>query len=162
MRFTIVAGFVLIVAAAGCAANVPAASACRNLTYTKAGLSRSEYLPCAGEMIAALDDVAVQSNAAFKGEQDARSKGQASLGKAKALFSQAGGRNLLERWDDRGLMDLNVTINNAITGYSAFYMVRIKEEPAPCAAETRSAAQSELQKASRRYDEARAQYSRLR
>jgi hypothetical protein len=162
MRLAIAAGLIMSVSAAGCAASVPAASACRNLTYTKAGLSRSDYLPCAGEMMAALDDVAVQTNAAFKGDQDARSKGQASLKKVKSLFEAAGGRNLLERWDDRSLMNLNVTISNAITGYSAFYMVRVKEEPTQFAAQTRRAAESEFQKASRRYDEARALYGRLR
>src|SRR5262245_14211234 len=101
MRLSIVAGLVLAIAGGACAANVPGASACRNLTYTEAGLSRADYMPCAGEMMAALDEVAVQSSAASKGDQAARSKGQESLGKLKALFAEAGGRNLLERWDDR-------------------------------------------------------------
>ncbi len=71
----------------------------------------------------------------------------------------AGGRNLLERWSDRALTDLNVSISNAVTKYEAFYMVRVTEDQ--FAAQTRAAAAAELQGASRRYEEARSSYRRL-
>jgi hypothetical protein len=71
----------------------------------------------------------------------------------------AGGRNLLERWDDRALTDLNVKISNAVTHYEAFYMVRVTEDQ--FAAQTREAAAVELRAASQRYGEARSSYRRL-
>jgi len=42
---------------AACSSDVPSDSGCRNLVYTEQGLSRSEYLPCAGEIVAALDEL---------------------------------------------------------------------------------------------------------
>jgi len=78
------------------------------------------------------------------------------------LLRAAGGRNLLERWQDRALTDLNLKINNAVTHYDAFYMSRILEEPNQFAAQTREAAQVELRAAVRRHEEARGYYRRLR
>ena len=146
----------------GCTESVPASSACRNLVYKEDGLSRTEYLPCAGEMMAALDEVAAQSNAAFKGDRQARTNGQAALGRLKALMAAAGGRNLLERWGDERLTSLNLDISNAVTHYDAFFMVRILEEPNQFAAQSRSAAESELLGGMRSYSEAGSAYRRLR
>jgi hypothetical protein len=119
-------------------------------------------MPCAGEMIAALDELVPQAEAAFNGDSEARSKGRATLRRLEALMNAAGGRNLLERWDDRALTSLNVTINNAVTHYEAFYMVRILDEPHEFAAKTREAAEAELRSAVRRSEEASARYRRLR
>jgi hypothetical protein len=148
--------------AAGCSEAVADTSACRNLVYKETGLSRKEYLPCAGEMIAALDELAPQSQAAWRGDQKARSNGHATLRRLLGLMKAAGGRNLLERWGDTALTDLNVDIHNAVTKYQAFYMVRILDPPHPYAAKTREAAESELSGATRRYEEARSLYRRLR
>jgi hypothetical protein len=144
---------------AACGSSVPSDSDCRNLTYKEEGLSRSEYLPCAGEIVAALDQLDQQSQAASRGDKQARSDGQATLGRVNALMREAGGHNLLERWSDRALTDLNVSISNAVTKYEAFYMVRVTD--GQFAAETRAAAAAELQGASRRYQEARSSYRRL-
>jgi len=146
---------------AACASSVPSDSRCRNLVYKDQGLSRAEYLPCAGEIVAALDELGPQSNAALKGDREARSHGQATLSRVNALMKAAGGRNLLERWDDRALTDLNVRISNAVTSYEAFYMVRVLEEPNQFAAQTRDAAASELRNATRNHQEARTYYRRL-
>lgn len=148
--------------AAGCSEAVPDNSACRNLVYTETGVSRKAYLPCAGEMIAALDELAPQAQAASRGDQKARSDGQSTLRKLQALMTAAGGRKLLDRWSDTALTDLNLDISNAVTKYQAFYMVRILEPPNPYAAKTREAAESELSGATRRYEEARGLYRRLR
>ena len=150
----------LIVAA--CASDVPSDSGCLNLVYKEQGLTRSEYLPCAGEIVAALDELERQSEAAHGGDRQARSEGRATLARVKALMRAAGGRNLLERWQDRALTDLNLKINNAVTHYEAFYMSRILEEPNQFAAQTREAAQVELRAAVRRHEEARGYYRRLR
>ena len=148
--------------AAACGSDVPSDSRCRNLVYTEQGLSRAEYLPCAGEIVAALDELQTQSRAAMKGDSQARSDGRKTLGRINALTKIAGGRNLLERWSDRALTDLNLKISNAMTHYEAFYMVRVLEEPDQFAAQSRQAAAAELDGAVRNTDEARRFYGRLR
>jgi len=112
-------------------------------------------------MIAALDTLERQSQAAWGGDQHSRTQGQITLGRLQSLMRAAGGRSLLERWDDRALTDLNLDISNAVTKYQAFYRVRIVDPPAPYAATTRAAAESELSGASRRYQEARTLYRQL-
>jgi hypothetical protein len=144
-----------------CAGDVPADSACTKLVYTEAGVSRVQYLPCAGEMMAALDQLAPQASAAMRGDRQARSDGQATLRRVRALMRAAGGRNLLERWGDRNLTSLNVQINNAVTKYDAFYMIRILDEPNPYAAQSRRAAESELSGAQSAYADAQRIYRRL-
>jgi len=146
---------------AACGSDVPSDSGCRNLVYKEQGLSRSEYLPWAGEIVAALDELARQSEAASRGDNQARSEGRATLRRVNALMKAAGGRNLLERWDDRALTDLNLKISNAVTHYEAFYMVRVSEEPDQFAAQTREAAATELRAATRRSGEAQSFYRRL-
>ena len=109
--------------------HVPSDSGCRNLVYKEEGLSRSEYLPCAREIVAALDELARLSDLASRGDEQARSDGRASCAARHALMKSAGGRNLLERWDDRALTDLNMKISNAVTHFDAFYMVRVRKSP---------------------------------
>ena len=157
-----VCSFMLLLSA-GCTGGVPGDSACRNLVYKESGLSRSEYLPCAGEMIAALDVVDPKTREALEGNGRARSEGLAALNRVHALMAAAGGRrNLLERWQDQSLTEMNLTISNAVTHYEAFYMLRVLDEPHPFAAKTREAAESEYRGASRRYQEARSRYRSLR
>ena len=145
--------------ASACTDVVADSSACRSLTYVNGGVARAQYLPCAAEMIAALDDLERQTKAALDGDAQARSDGQVSLRRVRALMSAAGGRQLLERWEDRALTDLNVDISNAVTKYEAFYMIRVSD--GQFAKETRAAADAEYQGASRRYEEARRLFRRL-
>jgi hypothetical protein len=152
---------ILLVVFTGCADGVSTDSKCRNLVYKEGGLSRAEYLPCAGEIVAALDVVDQNTSKALEGDGQARSEGQAALGRARGLMIAAGGRNLLERWQDRALTDMNVSISNAVTHYEAFYMLRVLDEPHPYAAKTREAAEAEYSGATRRYEEARRAYRRL-
>jgi hypothetical protein len=140
---------------------VPGDSGCRNLVYKDSGLSRDEYLPCASEIVASLEEVARLSDLASRGDRQARVEGRAALSRVNALMREAGGRNLLERWDDRALTDLNVRISNSVTHFDAFYMVRVVEEPDPFAAKTREAADSELRAALRGQREALSYYRRL-
>ncbi len=145
-----------------CASDVPNDSGCRNLVYKEEGLSRSEYLPCAGEIVAALDELERQSEAASRGDRKARADGRATLTRVNALMKSAGGRNLLERWDDRALTNLNLSISNAVARYEAFYMIRVMEEPAQFAAQTRQAAEAELRAAIQRNQQVRGHYQRVR
>ena len=142
-----------------CTEVVADTSACRKLEYVNGGVPRAQYLPCAAEMIAVLDDLERQTKSALDGDAQARSDGQASLRRVMALMSAAGGRQLLERWDDRALTDLNVDISNAVTKYQAFYMVRIVD--GQFARESRAAAEAEYQGAARRYEDARRLFRRL-
>lgn len=144
-----------------CGGDVPADSACTKLVYKEGGVPRAEYLPCAGEMMAALDELAPQASAAMRGDRRARSNGQATLRRVRALMRAAGGRNLLERWSDRNLTSLNMQISNAVTKYDAFYMIRILDEPNPYAAKSRRAAESELSGAQSAYADAQRIYRRL-
>ncbi len=154
----------LCCSAVSCSDSVPKTSACRNLVYKDKdqGLTRQEYLPCAGEMVAVLDELEPRTRAALTGDSKARTEGEASLRQLQSLMRVAGGRNLLERWNDRALTNLNVDINNAVTHYQAFYLVRILDDSHPYAAQSRSAAEAELTGASRRSEEARNLYRRLR
>lgn len=148
--------------ATACGSDVPSDSACGKLVYTDGGVARAEFLPCAGEMIAALDELAPQATAALGGDAQARSAGQATLRRVHALRQAAGGRKLLDRWSDRPLTDLNLHISNAVTKYDAFYMVRILDATSPYAAQSRQAAESELTGAKSAYDDARGLYRRLK
>jgi hypothetical protein len=152
---------ILLLLSAGCADGVSSDSKCRNLVYKEGGLSRAEYLPCAGEIVAALNVVDQNTGKALDGDGGARSEGQGVLGRARGLMRAAGGRNLLERWQDQALTDMNVSISNAVTHYEAFYMLRVLDEPHPYAAKTREAAEAEYRGATRNYEEARRSYRRL-
>jgi hypothetical protein len=146
---------------AACGGDVPSDSACAKLVYTDAGVARADYLPCAGEMISALDALAPQATAALGGDAHARSDGQSTLRRVHALMRAAGGRKLLDRWSDRPLTDLNLHISNAVTKFDAFYMVRILDSTSPYAAQSRQAAESELSGARSASEDARRLYRRL-
>lgn len=152
-------GSACVAVASGCAEVVADDSACRRLEYKDGGVPRSQYLPCAAEMIAVLDDLDRQTKAAFEGDARARTDGQASVRRVMALMSAAGGLQLLERWDDRALTTLNVTISNAVAKYQTFYMVRMVD--GQFAAQARAAAEAEYQGATRRYEEAKRLFERL-
>ena len=145
-----------------CTQLVAETSACRNLAYKDGEVARAEYLPCAGEQLAALDDLDRQTEAALGGDKQARADGQATLRRASALREAAGGRQLLERWNDRALTNLNMDIHNALTHYEAFYLVRILEEPDQFAEKSREAAKNEFANAHRRYQEASRLYRFLK
>ena len=138
-----------------CTEAVADTSACRGLEYKNGSVARAQYLPCVAEIIAVLDDLDRQSKAALDGDQQARTEGQASLRRVMALMSVAGGRQLLERWDDTTLTELNLDMHNAVTKYQAFYMVRILDESNQFAKESRAAANAEYTGATRRYQEAK-------
>jgi hypothetical protein len=152
---------ILLMVSTGCAEGISNDSKCRNLVYKDGGLTRAEYLPCAGEIVATLDVVDQSTSKALGGDGQARSEGQAALGRARGLMRAAGGRNLLERWPDQALTDMNVSISNAVTHYEAFYMLRVLDEPHPYAAKSKEAAEAEYRGATRRYEEARRAYRRL-
>jgi len=164
VRQRVVAALVCVSTTAGlaCSPVLADTSACQNLGYKDGGVPRAEYVPCAGEMIAALEELDRQTEAALGGDRQARSDGQAALSRVIALMKAAGGRQLLERWNDRALTQLNLGIHNAVTHYQAFYMVRVLDDSHPFAEQSRQAARSEFVNANRRYKEASRSYHRIK
>jgi len=92
-------------------------TACDNLVYKEEGLTRAEFLPCAAEMIASMDKLDAQMDGVLKGDQRARAEARAQYDHLAELIKKAGGRNLVERWQDESLNRLNVRIWNAYTSY---------------------------------------------
>lgn len=92
-------------------------TACDNLVYKEEGLTRTEFLPCAAEIIATMDKLDAQMDAVVKGDKRARAEARAQYDDLRELIKKAGGRNLVERWQDESLTRLNVRIWNAYTNY---------------------------------------------
>jgi hypothetical protein len=93
--------------------------ACDNLVYKEEGLTRAEFLPCAGEMLTTMDKLDAQMDAVIKGDKRARTEATGYYAELGDLIRKAGGRNLLERWQDEALNRLNLRIWNAYTHYQA-------------------------------------------
>jgi hypothetical protein len=151
--------------AAACGAIAGKNTACDGLVYGESGLTRAEYLPCAGEMMSVLDRLATHIEAMLSGEEKARSEAQTTLGELRGLVKKAGGqRNMLERWDDRTLTSLNVDISNTLSHHQACMMVASQMfGRAPLGDEKyREAAKSECRAYRRAYQSARSTYARLR
>ena len=108
---------------AGCEAAASKTTACDGLVYKDSGLTRAEYLPCAGEMIATLDLLAPQIENMLTGDENARTAAQSTVRELRGLMKKAGWRDMLERWDDRALTSLNSDIWNAFNHHEACMMV---------------------------------------
>ena len=102
--------FLSVPLTAACAALTGGTTACDGLVYKEFGLTRAEYLPCAGEMIAKLDRLGPQVDAMLAGDKNARGEARETLRDLQRLFKMAGGRRnmSIEEWRDRGLRSLNV------------------------------------------------------
>jgi hypothetical protein len=109
--------------AAACGTLAAKPTACDGLVYKEGGLTRAEYLPCAAEIMAALDRLAPQIDKMLAGDEGARSDAGDTLRELRGLLKQAGGRDMLERWDDRALTSLNLDIWNAFNQHEACMMV---------------------------------------
>jgi hypothetical protein len=92
-------------------------TACDNLVYKEEGLTRTEFLPCAAEMITIMDKLDAHMDAVLKGDKRARAEARVQYDELGVLIKKAGGRNLVERWQDESLNRLNVRIWNAYTSY---------------------------------------------
>lgn len=152
---------VAAVSTVACSDTVQATSACSNLEHKNSAPTRGEFLPCAGEMIAALDELAPLSQSAMKGSKQARLNGEGALRHLMAMLSEAGGDHLLERSNDRDLSDLRAEIHNTVTKYRAFYALTIPPDYHPLAGKARQESQWELDGAARHYDGARSLYRDL-
>jgi len=106
-----------------CGAAAAKTTACDGLVYKEFGLTRAEYLPCAGEIMATLDLQATHIENMLSGDEKALSDARATLRELRSLMKKAGWRDLLERWDDRALTSLNVDIWNAFNQHEACIMV---------------------------------------
>ena len=97
------------------------------------------------------------------GNENARSEARGAVRELGRLIDKAGGRNLMERWDDRALTSLNVDIMNAYSHHEACMMVAGQMfGSSPLGDEKyREAAKSECRAYRRSYEEAKSAYRRL-
>jgi hypothetical protein len=162
MRWMALAGAAMLTAA--CSALADEKTACDGLVYTEAGLTRAQYLPCAAEIMDSLDRLSPQVDAMVAGSEAARSEATLTLSRLGRLLSKAGGhRNMLERWSDRPLNDLNLSIWNTYSHHQACLMVsRGLFSSGPLAEKSRSAATSECRAYRRPYESAKREYRYLR
>jgi hypothetical protein len=74
-------------------------------------------------MIATMDKLDVHMDAVFKGDKRASAKAREQYDELGVLLGKAGGRNLLERWQDESLNRLNLHIWNAYTSYQGALLI---------------------------------------
>jgi len=98
-------------------------TSCDNLVYKEEGLTRTEFLPCAAEMIVTMDKLDGHMDAVLKGDKRARAKARVQYNELGELIKKAGGRNLVERWQDESLTRLNVRLWNAYTSFQGALMI---------------------------------------
>jgi hypothetical protein len=60
-----------------------------------------------------MDELTPLIRAGLDGDKESRKKARRTYRKLRSLFKKAGGRNLLEGWDNQQLSDLNVILYNA-------------------------------------------------
>jgi len=98
---------------------------CDGLVYQEGGLSRSQYLPCARAIAAALDEAERGLDAHYNGsDKDGRREARSALRQVQTLLRKAGGhQKMLAGWADESLDDLNVDLWNAFSSYDAAVMV---------------------------------------
>jgi hypothetical protein len=70
-------------------------------------------------MLATMDKLDARMDAVLKGDKRARGEASGYYDELGDLISKAGGRNMLERWQDEDLNRLNVRIWNAYGAYQA-------------------------------------------
>lgn len=150
---------VAAVATVACSDTVQATSACSSVGQT--GASGADFIPCAADMITALDGLAPLSQSALKGNKQSRLDGEAALRQLLPVVSEAGGERLLERSKDRDMSDLRAEIHNAVSRYRQFYALSVPPDYHPMAARARQEAQWELDRAARHHESARNLYRQI-
>ncbi|PYT50963.1 MAG: hypothetical protein DMG44_04315 [Acidobacteria bacterium] len=98
-------------------------TACDKLVYKEEGLTRTEFLPCAAEMLVTMDKLDAHMDAVLKGDKRARAEALMQYKELGGLIKKAGGRNLVERWQDESLNRLNLRIWNAYTSFQGALMI---------------------------------------
>ena len=151
-----------IASAAACGQRLGIQRPCDNLVYKEYGLDREEYVPCVGEMVATMDRMRPLLEAALEGDQAARSEARGLLRELTELLRKAGGRNMLERWQDTSLNDLNLHISNAYFHYQTFLILPSPSPNSPIAPEVRGALEDELRAGNRSHDSAKYMYEGMR
>ena len=120
--------FVAILLVVACSGENGRTSACDGLEYSSIGLTREEYIPCVGEIMMVMDELVVQLEENFAGEKEAHSRARRTYRELKVLVRKAGGRNLLEGWEDSHLNELNINLMNAYFGYGAAVLARSRSD----------------------------------
>jgi len=74
-------------------------------------------------MIVTMDKLDGHMDAVLKGDKRARAKARVQYNELGELIKKAGGRNLVERWQDESLTRLNVRLWNAYTSYQGALLI---------------------------------------
>lgn len=136
----------------GCDKLEPEKSACDGLVYKEFGLTREEYLPCVGEMIAKLEEMTPLLKATLEGDRKARAKAVKASRELQALINAAGGyQNLLGGWEDQSLAKLNIEVFNTYGHYDAFLTSTMMGLGSPAAGPEFERGQEALERAKRLY-----------
>jgi hypothetical protein len=74
-------------------------------------------------MIKTMDKLDAHIDATLKGDKRARTEARAQYHELGELIKKAGGRNLVETWQDESLTRLNVRLWNAYTSYQGALLI---------------------------------------
>ena len=112
-----------------CGKASPGESACDGLSDRRMGITREEYLPCAGEIIGALDTLRVQLDAILDGDTTILARARDTSRELNARIRETGidadyrslrAGTVVERWPDGDLRAFNHSVFDAAFHYSTF------------------------------------------
>ena len=154
--------------AVGCGTH--AQSTCAGLGSGKDGPTREQYMPCAAEMMALLDRLATQAEAAASGDRQAESETAQIALDLERLMTQAGGgqKMTILQWRNDRLRILNYRMFNAYGQYSTIPYVLNLAHKTPSSSKDRTFAAgihgqlaANLSEGKRSYEDARQLYQQL-
>ena len=122
--------FSTTVISVGCSRAVSRQSACDGLVKKTVGITREDYSPCAGEILAALDSLEpALRRAVFRGDEEAGPEAEAQYKRLRYLMREVGftadvwrearegaGRKV-ERWPDSTMRRFNTEVGTAAAQY---------------------------------------------
>jgi hypothetical protein len=120
---------------AGCG-NATEKSACDGLADRSLGITREEYRPCAGEIMAVLDTLGPQVEAVLEGDTAALPQARASSRRLASLVRRTGIESdytsmrpgtEVERWPENDLRAFNSYMYDAYFNYRTFLVDRTRE-----------------------------------
>src|SRR5437773_1035284 len=116
----------LILSLTGCSRG--GSGACMHLVYGAGGLTRAQYLPCVHEMLLTMDALDETMEPLLGGDQRALRRARALYARLDDQIREAGGRNLIEGWEDESLNRLNIKLWNAYTSYQGVMAIPNRQD----------------------------------
>ncbi len=121
--FLLFAAFIL-----GCGEGSGERSPCQGFAKKKMGITREEYLPCAGEIMDALERFQPQLKAILRGKKEAVPEAKQTYRELRKLVRETGmaldgtpfrAERAVERWPDLQVRALNNSIQGALAQYGS-------------------------------------------